>query len=109
MLDEDLSRSEDDFVDIFLIKIPTTLSQSTNATFFMGQKGYGKIALKWRLRCTENHYGSNCATFCMERDDELGHYTCDSEGDIVCREGYQDPATNCTQCVPAEGCCKLVY
>ena len=76
---------------------------------YIGDNGIGLLRLSFRVTCTENFYGSDCATFCVERDDELGHYTCDSEGNIVCREGFQDPSTNCTECILAEGCCKLMY
>ena len=59
--------------------------------------------------CINNYYGPNCTTFCEERDDEQGHYICDSEGNIVCRDGYNDTSTNCTECIPADGCCEFHY
>ena len=98
--------SGDDFVDLFFIDIGINNYPNIPATY-IGEEGIGRITLSLMIRCPEIHYGPDCATFCMERDDELGHYTCDREGDIVCREGYQDPSTICTNCVPSEGCCKL--
>ena len=93
MVDEDGINVNDDFVDLFFIDINT---YSSIATTYEGEEGIGNITLGFRLMCTEDYYGPNCTTFCVERDDELGHYTCDSEGNRVCREGYQDPSANCT-------------
>ena len=76
---------------------------------YIGGNDIGLLRLSFRVTCTENFYGSDCATLCVERDDELGHYTCDSKGNIVCREGFQNPSTNCTECILAEGCCKSMY
>ena len=107
----DFDTDDDDVVDIFAhqIDIPVGRSLSIPA-IFNGRFMIGQIWLGFRANCAENFYGENCTIFCVERDDdELGHYTCDSEGNRVCREGYQDPTNNCTECIPAEGCCKLSH
>ena len=50
-------------------------------------------------------YGDACDVFCVGRNDSiLGHFTCDSQGQKVCLPGYQNVDSNCTECVPAEGC-----
>ena len=67
-----------------------------------------EMNVSFRVVCTENFYGPNCSTYCQPQNDTRGRYTCDSEGDIVCLEGFQVPATNCTQCIPAERCCKTL-
>ena len=50
--------------------------------------------------CAENYYPSGiCTKFCTPRDDSLGHFTCNADGDIVCLPGYEDTSTNCVTCV----------
>ena len=75
----------------------------------VGAQDVGMINVSYEVACTENYYGPNCAIFCEERDNEQGHYICDSEGNIVCRDGYNDTSTNCTECIPADGCCEFPY
>ena len=106
MIDENGDIVPDVVVDRFFIDVDVSVGQDiTGPTFFSGDEGIGEIQLSFRVTCTENFYGSDCATLCVGRDDELGHYTCDSEGNIVCREGYGNPSINCT-CMVAEGCCE---
>lgn len=42
-----------------------------------------------RVTCDSNYYGGGCADLCRPRDDGFGHYTCSSNGDIVCLSGWQ--------------------
>ena len=98
----DLAKLVDRFTIDQNVTVGENLSTSTNHS---GEFNFGHFVLSFRVTCTENFFGSDCATFCVERDDELGHFTCDSEGNIVCREGYGNPSINCT-CAVAEGCCK---
>ena len=84
-------------------------SSLSRRTTYSGISGYASIDLSFHVSCTENFYGSDCGTLCVERDDALGHYNCSSEGELVCLAGYQNPLTNCTECVPALGCCKLMF
>ena len=99
----------DDVIDIFFIDVVVMVGTGfTQIMSFEGDGGFAQIQLGFEVNCTENFYSADCTIFCVERDDdELGHYTCDSEGNRVCREGYQDPSNNCTECIPAEGCCML--
>ena len=70
-------------------------------------RGQGKfLRLNFELECEDNFHGSDCGTFCVSRDDTFGHFTCDSNGGIVCLSGFTNPSTNCTECVISEGCCK---
>ena len=49
--------------------------------------------------CVENYYPQGiCTRFCMARNDSLGHYICNSNGEIVCLPGYTDSTTNCVRC-----------
>ena len=56
--------------------------------------------------CVPNYHGSNCDAFCEARNNSMGHYSCDGDGNRVCLAGYQNPSTFCTECMPADGCCK---
>lgn len=65
------------------------------------------IAFSFQVTCVVNFFGPDCNTMCEGRDDDFGHFTCDPlTGVKICLPGYQDPDTNCTVCVPLEGCCK---
>ena len=49
--------------------------------------------------CASNYYpAGSCTKFCEARDDALGHYTCDANGDKECLDGYIGPDTNCVTC-----------
>ncbi|KAL7992717.1 hypothetical protein Chor_016973 [Crotalus horridus] len=41
-----------------------------------------------RVKCDENYYGPQCNKFCGPRDDFVGHYTCDQNGNKACMEGW---------------------
>ena len=47
-----------------------------------------KLEYAVRVTCSRDFYGSDCKTTCVSRDDSLGHYTCDSEGDRKCLHGW---------------------
>ena len=48
------------------------------------------------VRCDPNFYGSRCSIVCTPRDDSEGHYTCNSDGQKVCNEGWSDSFHSCT-------------
>lgn len=58
---------------------------------------FSSIEFRFRLSCTSNHYGYECSTFCMDKNDENGHYACDSNGNKICVDGYTDSENNCTE------------
>ena len=66
-----------------------------------GEHGTAQIIIQMFYRCATNFYGSSCATYCQEKDDETGHYTCTPDGSRQCLNGYTDPMTNCTK--PEDG------
>ena len=41
-----------------------------------------------RVSCDEHYYGFGCNKFCRPRNDFFGHYTCDSNGNKTCLEGW---------------------
>lgn len=99
---------EDDRVD--RIRVVQNFSVSENfslPTNYFGEiGGHAQLELSFLLICPVHYFGSDCTTFCVERDDEFGHFVCDTNGNIVCREGYQNPASNCTECTLPQECSK---
>ncbi len=56
----------------------------------------GTLTARFRARCGENLYGDNCSSVCIPRDDNLGHYVCDEDGERVCSLGFCNLVENCT-------------
>ncbi len=103
--------SENDYVGGFTINITTlSLGYSTGPVQYDSNPRSVPddihLNLSITVRCAENYYGLDCSRLCVDTDSDLGHYTCDSQGFIVCSEGYRNTFTNCTECKPAEGCCE---
>ncbi|XP_059675546.1 protein jagged-2 [Gavia stellata] len=55
-----------------------------------------------RVKCDENYYSALCNKFCGPRDDFVGHYTCDQNGNKACMEGWM--GEECKQAVCKQGC-----
>lgn len=72
----------------------------------MGQHEVAMLELRYRVFCSVFYYGEDCNTFCQGTNGTGGHFSCDGNGMRVCLDGYQNPASGCTECIPAEGCCK---
>uniref|UniRef100_A0A8C5QMY3 Delta-like protein n=1 Tax=Leptobrachium leishanense TaxID=445787 RepID=A0A8C5QMY3_9ANUR len=58
--------------------------------------------IKIRVKCDENYYGSMCNKFCRPRDDFVGHYICDHNGNKACMEGWM--GHDCTLAICKQGC-----
>ena len=72
-----------------------------------GNLSRASLGLSFQVKCAVNFFGPDCNAACQGRDDALGHFTCDPvNGRTVCLPGYQNLATNCTECVPLDGCCE---
>ena len=90
-------------VDIFnreRMLIPST--SFTARDRINGNLGHGVFELSYRIQCAPNYYGSDCNIRCVPTD----QFTCDRNGNRVCREGYQNEANGCLDCVSATGCGK---
>ena len=99
-LDDDARSGETEvLIDRFPIdlelELGAALTERTTYTGFYNIPDLG-FDMSFRVQCSENYYGPNCATFCEEVEDV---YTCDSEGRGVCLLHIgRDSATNCTTC-----------
>ena len=50
------------------------------------------------LYCGPNYLVPDCLTYCVSRNDSLGHYHCNyTVGRKVCHEGWYDPLTDCVK------------
>ena len=94
--DED-SNSANDLLDNIFIDL--TLSQTDDFTATSAYTGISDrvtVNMRFRVRCDNNFYRSDCVTFCLEMDDDTnGHYTCNSDGSFQCRTGFENPGNNC--------------
>ena len=112
---EDATKSLIDniFIELTLdVTGPLTQMQTYN-----GANGVAMVEMRFDAKCAVGFVGSDCTTcadgfngpncMCMDTDDATGHYTCNQDGSIICLTGYQDETTDCTTCVPADGCCKF--
>ena len=57
------------------------------------------------LYCGPNYLVPDCDTYCMSRNDSLGHYQCNfTAGRKECIDGWYDPLTGCVRkkkvCIP---------
>ena len=87
----------DDHVDDVYVTISRTPSSVfTSRVTYTGIHGNSRIELSFRVQCDSNFYGSNCATFCVARDDSGGHYACGPNGERICLAGWSEPSSDCT-------------
>ena len=90
------SFNRNDHVDDVYVTITLTPSSSlTSRRTYSGIHGNSRIELSFRLQCSSNFYGSNCATYCMPRDDNGGHYSCGVNGQRTCLSGWSGPSSSC--------------
>ena len=95
--------------------VPIDISLGNNRTAQVEHQGpysdrifHSTLFLSIVLSCEEHFYGPECAEFCQPNNDERGHYSCDNSGNIICLEGFQNEAFNCTECLLTVGCCKCI-
>ena len=95
-VDGGLLGSDDHLDDIYV-----EISLSPSSAFYpqqsyTGYYGHAEIVLSFRVQCTGDFYGPNCATYCVPTDDSSGHYTCDvTDGSKICLSGWKNPENNC--------------
>lgn len=88
--DIDTFNSDDHVDDIYAELTVSPNTQFTTQNNFYGDFGNSRISFSFRVMCSANYFGTDCATYCVPRDDaSLGHYTCNSNtGSKICREGW---------------------
>ena len=100
--------NENDHVDDIYVDISRTPSAFFSSEMsYNGDHGNGRITLSFRVQCNTFFFLDNCTRFCRPTDDSTGHFTCGSNGELLCLEGWQDTSMNCltrisdTNCVHA--------
>ncbi len=103
-----MGAENDQYIDTVVVDLSalTPSNTITPITAYSGLLGHAVFNMSFRLVCSANYYGDNCSKFCEGRYNDLGHYRCDEQGNIVCKTGYTDESTNCVQCIPLTNCCK---
>ena len=87
---------DDELDDIFINRALDVGTKYTSITEYTGKNGIVKLRMQFRVKCQTNYYGENCTTFCSASDDDVnGRYTCNSDGSIRCREGFENANNNC--------------
>ena len=87
---------DDDLDDIYINRSRQPNPGYSQVADYLGNNGKVSVRLRYRISCQTNYYGTNCATSCVARNDDVnGHYTCNSDGSIRCRDGYENPSNNC--------------
>lgn len=95
--DRDSSFSEgysDDNVDEFSITRTMSPGSNSGELRFTGTTGK-TLKLRFEVDCNPNYYGSSCTTHCVAQDNNGGHFTCGSNGQKICIEGWSDPSNQC--------------
>ena len=87
--------SPGDLVDTFTINVNANMQgrRRRDRITYSSDNGYARIRFRFTVDCAENYYTQDCNTFCMAQDNEMGHYTCDGQGNRVCLEGFS--GSNC--------------
>ena len=90
------SDMRDDMVDRIIAE-PAFVIQEKFSIANVYNGFFSSIELRSRISCDSNYYGSVCGTFCLETNNESGHYVCDINGNKICTDGYKEPRSNCTE------------
>ena len=84
-----------DLIANIFIDMVLNPSESFTSMGTYGTGSGGSITLQFKVTCHTNFYGPNCTTFCIDTDDNTGHFTCGSNGEKLCLTGWSEPSGNC--------------
>ena len=87
---------QDDIVDKIIAE-PAFVIQDKFSITEKYSGAFSSVELRFRVLCDSSYYGSTCGRFCLETNNDTGHYVCDNNGNKVCMDGYLDPDSNCTK------------
>ena len=83
------------------------LSAGSEWTHGVHQESHSKLEYEYRMVCSRHYFGGDCDTLCRPRDDQFGHYTCDSDGEKVCLNGWQKDTTRPEGDYCTKGTCRV--
>ena len=81
-------------------------TESVPSIEYSAVNGSATLRMSVTVSCANGFSGPRCD--CMSRNDSTGHFECGANGEKICLAGYQDPASNCTACIAADGCCECM-
>ena len=96
-VDDDDHPASDDLIDRVFI-VGTNVAPSENYTSrrtYAGIYNNVQMDMSYRVLCNANYYGPTCTMYCVGRDDDYGHYECNSDGERTCRSGWTDLSNDC--------------
>ena len=86
--------------NVFINRILEVNADFTPIERYSGTNTMNRAVLDMRFRviCQQDYYGADCTRLCIPQNDNVnGYYTCNSDGLIQCRHGFQNPSSNCTE------------
>ena len=86
----------DDLIDRVILDTNLAADSSIPAQNYRGFYEVATMRMAVTVVCDTNFFGDNCTRHCEPRDDNSGHFMCDSNGNIVCLPGWTNTSTNCT-------------
>ena len=100
----------DHVIDYFVLNFALTVEDTSLSNQRIDGAFFGSdvtFIVSFNLACVADFYGPDCSIYCHPANSsDMGHYTCLSDGSRQCLPGYLNETTNCTSCVPADGCSK---
>ena len=98
--DDDFPATTFDFLDnIFVDRSKTVSNVYSTVETIWGERNKVGVDIRFRVRCVQHFYRADCTQYCLARNDNNGHYTCNQEdGSKICNSGYEHPETNCVDC-----------
>ncbi|XP_046891727.1 delta-like protein C [Hypomesus transpacificus] len=61
-----------------------------------------ELRYSYHVICDEYYHGESCSDYCRPRDDQFGHFTCDSYGSRTCLPGWK--GEYCADPICSSGC-----
>ena len=91
----DIDTVTDDLIANIFIDRTMNPREIFTPTQSYGSGSGGSIRLQFKVECNNGYYGADCGTFCIDTDDTSGHFTCGSNGEMICLPGWSEPTSNC--------------
>ena len=74
---------------IMRLAVQRSISAGSSWQHYSHSAQFTSLEYSYRVVCDDHYYGTGCSNFCRPRDDQFGHYTCDSNGTKTCLDGWK--------------------
>ena len=79
VMENDTELTNDTFIDNFVANVVLSVSDTfAGPVMIISENMRFTVELSFRVTCQQDFHDSNCATFCLARNDTLGHYNCNT-------------------------------